>query len=285
MINQELKELLLTIPNSKQEELKDFDINKLLILEKQRLGFKKEDLVFISAGDFSKYYWCEMQTYFSLIKNESDKFSGYLQDKIEYSIKLNKLNKLPKTNEELLDIGNEINLEDIFQLLKREEYQNIITNEDITNAKEELDKCKLQKERGHFLETIHAKKYPQIHWIVKYKDFIFTCAPDGIQKNFVYEFKSSKNRYFSKQSIKKAKLQADIYAICFNKKTKIIEQLIVSESKIETITEEVNIDEVNSIIDQIRALIKGKLPAPPKEEFKCQSCEYKNKCKIKIIQK
>ncbi len=278
-----LQKLFLNIENTTISDIShiDFDLQELIILEKQRLGFDDNKLVFISAGDLSRFYWCPMQTYFSLIDHELDKFSGYLQDKIEYSIKLNKLKQVPKTKQQLLSIGDDINLDDIFELLKQEEYQNKVSDKDIQNAKQELKKCKLPQEKGHHLETIYAKKYPQIHWVTKYDDFIFTCAPDGIGNDFVYEFKSSKNRYFSKQSIQKAKLQADMYCICFNKKIKVIDQLILSENKIESIEEKVDINTLNEILTSIRHIIKGNFPNPPKERFKCINCEYKSKCTIK----
>lgn len=254
------------------------NLNELMNLEKERLGFKREDLVFVSSGDISKFYWCPMQTYLTLLKNEEDKFTGYLQDKIEYSIKLNKVNSVPKNEKELLKIGNDLELNDIFELLKKNSPN--FSNEEIKNAKKQLKNCKSQQEKGHIFETIYAKKLPQIHWFVKHKNFILTCMPDGISKDFVYEFKSSKNRFFSKFSIKKAKLQADIYGLCFNKENKEIDQLIVSENKIENIKEKINISEINYVIEKLNEIISGKLPKKPKEEFKCRTCEFKSKCKL-----
>jgi len=233
----------------------DNDFKELIKLEKRRLGFNENNLVFVSAGDISKFYWCPMQTYFTLIENEIKKFTGYLKDKIEYSIKLKQYNKIPNNALELLEIGNDLSLNDIFNLLKTKEYNNIKTQKEILKAKQELKQCKAPTKRGHYLETIYAKQYPKIHWFIKYDNFIFTCEPDGIKEDFVYEFKSSKNRYFAKQSILKAQLQSDIYCLCFNKKKKIIDDFIISENKIETIREEINIDRLNNIIEEIKKIL------------------------------
>ena len=281
---QKLKELFLKFDNTTIDDVShiNYDLNELLILEKKRLGFKEEDLVFISAGDFSRFYWCSMQAYFAMRKNEVYKFSGCLQDRIEYSIKLGKLDKIPKNKEELLLIGRDISLKDIFDLMKREEYQNKIGDDVVENARQELEKNKSPQERGHLLETIYARKLPQLHWFVRFDDFIFTCEPDGIGENYVYEFKSSKNRYFSVSSIEKAKLQSDIYAICFDKENKLIEQLIISKNnKIEIIKEEVDIKRVGLVINSLKEIISAKLPKLPKEKFKCRGCEYKKECQVK----
>lgn len=263
----------------------NFNTQELMKLEKIRLGFNPSDLVFVSTGDFSKFHWCPMQAYFALIDHELDKFLGYLQDKIEYSIKLDKLTlqtipNNPKSPQKLLQIGDDITLQDISKLLKRTEYANIPTQQQIIDAKENLKKCTLQTQRGHYLETIYAKKYPQIHWFVKYKNFIFTCEPDGITNDFVYEFKSSKNRYFANHTKRKAQLQSDIYAICFNKTSKTIDQLIISENKIETIEESLNKERLDSVIKAIKNIIAGNLPKAPLEKFKCRVCMYRNKCEI-----
>lgn len=280
---QKIKQILNQIEKRNSSRI-SFTLNskELMKLEKQRLGFNQNDLVFVSAGDFSKFYWCPMQTYFSLKQNETKKFEGYLLDKIQYSFELGDLKKLPQTKNELLSIGDKIKLKDIYQLLKQKKYSNIKTQEQIIDAKKQLKQCTLQTEKGHYLETIYAQTFSQIHWFVKYKNFIFTCEPDGISEEFVYEFKSSKNTYFSKQSMQKAKLQTDIYAVCFNQKNKRIDQLITSTNKIQKIEESLNIKRLDFVIEQINNIIKGVLPSPPYQKFKCNNCEYKNECTIKI---
>jgi len=283
MTLENVENLFLKIKKLNTDNIYDLydELNELLKLEKKRLGFNENNLVFVSAGDISKFYWCPMQTHFTLIENEVKKFAGYLKDKIEYSTKLEKYNKVPNNYSELLEIGDNLVLNDVFKLLKRVEYSNIVNENDIWQAKKNLKGCKLPIKRGHYLEIIHAKKYPKIHWFIKYKNLIFTCEPDGITDDFVYEFKSSKNRYFSKQSTLKAKLQADIYCLCFDMKKKIIDNFIISENKIESITEAFNIKNLDLVIEEMKKIIAGNLPHPPKEKFKCKSCRYKDKCVIK----
>lgn len=256
-------------------------LRDLLKLEKKRLGFDENALVFISAGDLSKFYWCPMQTYFSLREHEEDKFLCYLQDRIEYSIKLTKISIIPKNEEEILKIGENLSLNNIFTLLEQREFQNQVKQSQIDIAKEELKICKTPQERGHLLETIYAKKYPQIHWVKKYDEFIFTCEPDGITETQVYEFKSSKNEYFAKEALKKARLQADIYGICFKKEEKVIDQYIISNNKIYTYIEKVRTNEIDFVINEIKKIINDNLPKKPKEEFKCRNCKYKDICRIK----
>jgi len=283
VLQKELQNLFLEFKNTSEDEIKhlNFDLNYLMELEKVNFGFKKDDLVFISAGDFSRFYWCPMESYLSCKENELIKYFGYLKDKIEYTIKLNKLEKIPKTEQELIKIGMNLTLNEIFILLKRKEYYNNVSPEEIEIAKTKLKTETKQQIKGIYLEIIHAKKMPKIHWVKKYKNFIFTCAPDGIDEDYVYEFKSSKNSFFGDLNLNKAKLQADLYGICFNKKFKLIEQLILTTNKLNIIKEKINLNEVNRVILEFNNILKGKLPKSPKEEFKCKVCKYKNICKIK----
>ena len=49
--------------------------------------------------------------------------------------------------------------------------------------------------RGEFLETTKAEQYPTIRWNFEWDDYVIVGIPDGITNNFVYEFKTTRNKF------------------------------------------------------------------------------------------
>ncbi|GAJ25063.1 unnamed protein product, partial [marine sediment metagenome] len=93
------------------------ELEKLLLLEKEKRGVGKNKLVFIGMANIADYYWCAMQSLFKSKKMELDFFHAYLHDRVYYSFHLGLITNLPKNKEKLLEIGNEITLKDVEKLL------------------------------------------------------------------------------------------------------------------------------------------------------------------------
>lgn len=217
---------------------------ELLKLEKQRRNIDKNKLLFVSANNFSKLLLNSNLAIENMKKNELDKFGAYFWDRIEYSLKLNLVKIFPKNNLELLKIGDNL------------KFENIIKFKSIKNEIDEKEKIELLNKikenlnpliRGNIAEKLFAKKLETIHFYNEYKNLIFTGEPDGITQDYVYEFKSHKNIYLANKYLESAKLQADIYCLCFNKKTKIIEQYIMSLKK----SKQYKFDFNNKLIDKL----------------------------------
>jgi hypothetical protein len=111
-VNEEIDKLL----SNKQE------LEKLLFIEKERRGFEKNKLVFIGMANISSYYWCSIKSLLKSKKDELGFFHAYLHDRICYSLELGYIKEIPKRiDKEILEIGNEINFNDIEKPLKIEE--------------------------------------------------------------------------------------------------------------------------------------------------------------------
>jgi len=292
---------------------KKFDerIKDLLQLEKKRRGVNESQLVFIGMANIAKYYWCAMKSLLKSRINEIGFFSSYLYDRITYSFALGLIPHKPHNPEQLLDIGNDIKFNHIEELLKRktkdtthsiiemrlihDENEAMIINPALVgdeSVRYEIEEAKKRgvritniKEfpiiRGHILESAFAEQYPTIRWNFNWNDYVVVGVPDGITDTFVYEFKTTKNKFLAYFIKPVAFAQADLYGYFFKRKTKRVQILIVEENKKETWEE--NVNEANAIktLNSFAKIDNGEKPPPPKE-WKCKSCEfYKTKiCKI-----
>ncbi|MEJ5292713.1 MAG: hypothetical protein WHS82_03865 [Candidatus Methanosuratincola sp.] len=118
-------------------------LKQLLLLEKERRGVDKDELVFIGMADTANYYWCAMKSLFKNKEMEPDFFASYLQDRVLYSSELGLIDELPSEDEKLLRVGDSINFEDIENLLqqrKREKEESDITISSILFQDENGDK-------------------------------------------------------------------------------------------------------------------------------------------------
>jgi len=67
----------------------------------------------------ANYYWCAMKAILHSKKEELGFFGAYLEDRISYAFELNLASNLPTSIDELLEIGENIELKDIEKLLKK----------------------------------------------------------------------------------------------------------------------------------------------------------------------
>ncbi len=79
-------------------------IENLFILEKTRRGINKDSLLFIGMANIAEYYWCAMKALLKSRRNELRFFQVYLEDRLRYSHELGLIDKLPKTDKDLLSI-------------------------------------------------------------------------------------------------------------------------------------------------------------------------------------
>ena len=82
--------------------------------------------MFVGIANVAGYYWCAMQ---AVLKSRNDLafFAAYVYDRASYSLQLGLINKMPKSDEALLNVGNEIPLADIESLLKKRTERHYIT--------------------------------------------------------------------------------------------------------------------------------------------------------------
>jgi len=290
------------------------ELEKLFLIEKRRRGVKEDKLIFIGMANVAGYYWCAMKSLFENKKNELVFFASYLEDRILYSFNLGFIDKLTGSKEKLLEIGEKITFDDIERLLRErsKEDQNskvnisldaeTITDEHgnkvmVINPDLSLDEklyCEKQAKvegipvrspeefpliRGKLLETTRKEKYPTIRWNFNWNDYVVVGVPDGITESFVYEFKTTRNKFLMSYLKPVALLQADLYGYFFRRKEKRVQIYIVEEKTTKTLNEQVNSKKVINVLENFNKIDNGWMPIPPKQ-WKCKSCEFKEICQL-----
>jgi len=288
------------------------ELEKLLLLEKEKRGVGKNKLVFIGIANIADYYWCAMQSLFKSKKMELDIFHAYLHDRVYYSFHLGLITNLPKNKEKLLEIGNEITLKDVEKLLKeRENKKEQFIVEEIT--REAIDKNgnkvivvnpnlppeerkffenqaknkgvrianieEFPKIRGEFFHTEKSISHPTIRWNFNCNDYVIVGVPDGIEDDCVYEYKTTRNNFLMYFVKPVAYTQADLYGYFFKRGKKRVQIYIVDEKITKTWENQVDRNRVLEVFRNFKKVDEGWTPPLPKT-WKCKSCKFKDACKL-----
>jgi len=286
------------------------ELEKFLLIEKERRGISKEKLVFAGMANIAEYYWCAMKSLLESKKEELGFFRAYLYDRLSYSYDLGLIKKISKRGKDILEIGNKINFDDIEKLLedkaknkseililseiKIDQNGNklILINTDTTPEErifiEEEAKSKgiriadleeFPLIRGEFLETSKAEKYASIRWNFSWENYVLIGVPDGITNNFVYEFKTTRKKYFIRFVGPVARTQADLYGFFFKRRKKRVQIYCIEEKYIDTIENDVDTNRVLEVLANFKKVDFGWPPQPPKS-WKCTSCKFKEICSL-----
>ena len=287
-------------------------MRSLLLLEKARRGARRDSLLFIGMANIAQYYWCAMQAVLKSKSNELEFFGAYLYDRILYSHCLGLIDKLPKSEEALLDIGKEITFDDVQKLLREEAERAkgisvtfavtelidehsarvMVINPDLPpelrkqfemDAKRKgiriADLEELPKLRGEFLQTTKAERYPKIRWNFEWGKYVIVGVPDGITDRFVYEFKTTKNKFLMGFTKPVALTQANLYGYFFRRDEKRVQIHIVEEGTTVTWESKVDRTKAERVLKDFSRVDTGWVPPSPRT-WKCKSCEFKPACPI-----
>ena len=133
--------------------------------------------------------------------------------------------------------------------------------------------------RGVVGEEAYAEKYPSIRWNFPLGKYIVIGIPDGITRDFVYEFKTIKNRFMRDYIKPVADTQADLYGHFFGRSEKRVQIREYESGKTYTNQTEVNELRVNKVYEEFQDIDNGGKAIAPKA-WKCKVCEFKSTCKI-----
>lgn len=249
--------------------------DELMNLEKERLGFSRNELVFIGMANLSKYYWCAWQYFLKAKREEVNFFDSYFVDRLKYSEKLGLIKKPPTKLKDILKIGDKIKYSDVRKLLNKriKEFEPPDKDDTPIENSEEIDP--LQK--GRIYEMQKAEKYPTIRWNFLYKNIVLVGVPDGITKDFVYEFKYTAKSKYMKQTLITSACQADIYGMYFERPRRRVQIFCEEENKLHTYVDIINKQKVIDLLEKWIDMKKGKLPLKP-QPWKCTNCEFKENC-------
>jgi len=290
-------------------------VKKLLYLQKQKMGIDQNSLVFVGAANLAKYWWCAMQAVLHSKSEELSFFENYLYDRFSYAKTLIKKYKIPTKNEDILKVGDDITLKDINCLLEKktvssdysftmgieDESQKLMfvpsnvsqEEREILEEQAEIDGYKIVTQenipsvlndlspysRGNIAENFISKKFPTIRWNFRIGKYICIAVPDGITKDFVYEFKSVGNEYLLNFTKPIAMVQADLYGHFFKRGKKKVEIFKVKDKTTEIWEEKIDTEKVAYTVEQFTNVEKGKLPKLP-ISWKCKRCDYQSECPV-----
>lgn len=289
-------------------------LERLLSLEKERRGVNRGKLVFVGMANVAQYYWCAMQAVLKSRKNEPGFFAAYSDDRIRYSQRLGLIDRLPKGDEALLRVGDEITFSDVEGLLREKTKRfgdvggAVLTTETIDEHgktvmvinpyvpvspqfRERLERDakakgirianleEFPKIQGEFLQAARAERYPTIRWNFAWEGYAVIGVPDGITDKFVYEFKTTGSRFLMRFAKPVALTQADLYGCFFKRDRKRVQIHIKKEDTIETWEEEVDKTAAAKVLGNFKSVDDGWAPPLPKT-WKCKRCEFKRVCKL-----
>jgi len=134
-------------------------------------------------------------------------------------------------------------------------------------------------QRGNFLEGTRAEKYPHLRWNFTWGKYTVVGIADGLMKEFVYEFKTTKTRHYLYSAKPVALAQADLYGYFFQRPRKRVQIYIVDENKTETYDEPVDISRAEETLSAFARVDQGE-PAHPPQPWKCRCCHFRDSCTI-----
>jgi len=284
----------------------------LLLLEKERRCIDRKSLLFLGMANVAGYYWCAIRSVLKSRANELLFFGSYLYDRIRYSYQLGLIDSVPETDVTLLETGNNLTFNDIEKLLRERVSQAEKVSVEF-DASVELDEHgkrvmvinpslpleqktwyeaeakrsgiriasaeEFPKLRGEFLESTKAEQYPTIRWNFPWRKYLVGGAPDGITDRFVYEFKTTRNRFLASFEKPVALMQADLYGCFFRRKNKRVQIYIMKEDNIETYEEKTDASKAETVLTNFAKVDAGWIPPPPKP-WKCKHCDFTEGCPI-----
>lgn len=255
---------------------------RLLSLEKKRRGIAQDSLTFVGMANVAKHWWCTQQAVLQSRAEEASFFSAYLHDRIIYAHRLGFVDALPRSDEALLAIGDVLTLTNVQELLAEKEKskkqspdsQAVRVSTGTTDKWEEDPKL-----RGKVFQWLYAEKYSSIRWNFPWENYTIIGLPDGITANFVYEYKTTRNRFLLRFMKPVAYAQADLYGYFFHRPQKRVQIQVVEENTTETYEETVSVANVEKTLNAFTRVEAGE-PAFPPQPWKCRRCDFRDTCPI-----
>lgn len=162
-------------------------VKRLLNFEKRRRDVGPKELVFVGFHNIAQFWWCGMYAVRKSRINEHIFFASYLKDRIEHSLSLGRISKLPTSEVGLLDVGSDVTFEEVQGLCLGG------PGSGRKSLKKLLGPLLQGNERSPLaLEISRSESYPTFRWHFQWRKYVLVGVPDGITKRFVYEFKTAR---------------------------------------------------------------------------------------------
>jgi hypothetical protein len=287
---------------------------QLLSLEKKRRGVPQDSLVFVATANVAKHWWCTQQAVFTSRTDELSFFSVYLYDRIVCAHRLGLMHRLPRRREALLEIGAEITLADVEKLFKKDTEQprradvtfiyedtvddqgrrTRLINPDLSPEEKSFAADMTEEEgdvrvidileadpmrRGALLHLTRAERYPTFRWHFTWDRYTIIGVPDGLTDQFVYEYKTTRNRVLFRFMKSPAFAQADLYGYFFQRPSKRVQIYVLEENRTETFEALVDVTKAEDTLAAFARVDAGEAARPPRA-WKCRICAFRGTCPI-----
>ncbi len=290
-------------------------LRKLLSLEKRRRGVSDDTLVFVGTSNVANHWWCTQKAVFQSKADEVMFFGIYLSDRITYAHQLGAVINLPTRSDQLLALGRDITLDKIEQLLQEKKgerdemqegvslttlYKTHIDSEGKTTylvnpfvSPEEIELIgvpesqlvyDLEKDpifRGEIYHERSSEKYPTIRWNFQWRYYTVIGMPDGLTDDFVYEYKTTRERFLFNFVKPVAVAQVNLYGYFFCRPRKRLQIYIIDEDRTETFEGAVDLKKAEETLEAFASVDAGG-PAYPPKKWKCSKCEFRSTCHVRI---
>jgi len=265
-------------------------VKRLCRLEKKRRGVRAGSLVFVGIHNVARHWWCTQEAVLKSQENEDQFFAAYLVDRLELAQKRGLIKKLPRGDDAILDAGSGLSFSDAQSCFKKEHREISrpktkrhgktlhVTADTMSNT---LDPNESAFQRGNLLEALNAEKYSTFRWHFPWRNYVVVGVPDGITQRFVYEYKTTRNRYLLNYVRPVALAQADLYALFFRRRIKRVQIQIIEEGVIETYEQSADAKQAARTLNAFSAVEQGE-PARPPKVWKCRHCEFIENCPITL---
>lgn len=253
----------------------------LLAEEKRRRGVAPDQVVFVGTRNVAEFYWCAMQAVLKSRAEEVVFFQSHLQDRVEAALRLGRsLPTDPRTPADLLTVGKDINWTEVPAGRRPRGgvvFGGPVTLDEVAAAMSEDRAPSHPLARGSWAEWRYGERHPTVRWSFEWGPYVVVGVPDGLGKDFVYEFKSTGNEFLLPYQRPVARAQADLYGFFFGKRRKRIDIRVESEGRTERIREDVDVAKAQDVLRKFAQLDAGGDAHRPKP-WKCKACEFRNPC-------
>ena len=245
-------------------------------------------------------------------------FGAYLEDRLKYASTLRDIEN-PLDDDALLSIGDDISFNDVYTAA-HEKYSSAKKLLDSNRPTATMD-CKEIKSvdeniwvlnpalqdyevvewehranqqgvriaeleeypmiRGEFSQVNNAENYFSLRWNFTWEGYVILGIPDGITDEFVYEYKSTRNKYFLELNRPVALAQADLYGYFFQRDSKRVQFRVEETAEIITWDDVADTDNAINALKLFSAVDAGWEPPSPNPGWKCNKCAVRASCSLK----
>lgn len=245
---------------------------QLLALSKERAGQPIERVRFACVSDITKFYWCGLMSVLRAREREQMFFDIYLTDRLAAALLTRRIKEIPADDGAILDVCEGFDGErPPAHVWRRAAHASEPDWETLALVREHAEPAGAMQ-LGDLGETLLARSLPTARWHFAWRDLVIVCEPDGITDDYVYEFKTTKQKSLSEQR-KRAITQAQLGAFFFGREVIETEVVALDTKSTKRDREPLSKTASETLLNKFVRAEAGE-PIPPPRPYKCKTCDY-----------